>query len=200
MGVIASQTISFTIVTQPFIQTQIKENIKALRHWPLCGNSPGTGEFPVQMASYTENVSIWWCHHVYASRMFATAATGRYVTSWHGNAFRITGPLWGESTGDQCDSPHKGPVMWTLMFSALSTSASCRTRSCGSETPWHSCGVVVMDSGKMNWWKSYLNTDVWKTLLLCFYWFTLCYVHVPGEHIKPCYINDVICTADPIPS
>ena len=30
----------------------------------LCaGNSPGTGEFPVQMASYAENVSIWWCHH-----------------------------------------------------------------------------------------------------------------------------------------
>ena len=27
------------------------------------GNSPGTGEFPVQMASYAENVSIWWRHH-----------------------------------------------------------------------------------------------------------------------------------------
>ena len=27
------------------------------------GNSPGTGEFPAQMASYTENVSIWWRHH-----------------------------------------------------------------------------------------------------------------------------------------
>ena len=31
----------------------------------LCaGNSPGTGEFPAQMASYAENVSIWWRHHV----------------------------------------------------------------------------------------------------------------------------------------
>ena len=27
------------------------------------GNSPGTGEFPAQMASYAENVSIWWRHH-----------------------------------------------------------------------------------------------------------------------------------------
>ena len=27
------------------------------------GNSPGTGEFAAQMASYAENVSIWWCHH-----------------------------------------------------------------------------------------------------------------------------------------
>ena len=30
----------------------------------LCeGNSPGTGEFPAQMAGYAENVSIWWRHH-----------------------------------------------------------------------------------------------------------------------------------------
>ena len=30
----------------------------------LCeGNSPGTGEFPAQMASDAENVSIWWRHH-----------------------------------------------------------------------------------------------------------------------------------------
>ena len=36
-----------------------KENIKAPLHWPLCG----TGEFPTQMASYAENVSIWWRHH-----------------------------------------------------------------------------------------------------------------------------------------
>ena len=32
----------------------------------LCaGNSPGTGGFPAQMASYAENVSIWWRHHAY---------------------------------------------------------------------------------------------------------------------------------------
>ena len=30
----------------------------------LCaGNSPETGEFPAQMASNAENVSIWWRHH-----------------------------------------------------------------------------------------------------------------------------------------
>ena len=30
----------------------------------LCaGNSPATGEFPAQMASNAENVSIWWRHH-----------------------------------------------------------------------------------------------------------------------------------------
>ena len=46
------------IFTQPFIQSQIKENIKAPRHWPLCGEFTGTGEFPAEMASNAENVSI----------------------------------------------------------------------------------------------------------------------------------------------
>ena len=61
----ASQITSLTIVcSQPFIQAQIKENIKYPRYWPLCaGNSPVTGEFPAQRASNAENVSIWWCHH-----------------------------------------------------------------------------------------------------------------------------------------
>ena len=35
-----------------------------LRVTGLCArNSPGTGEFPAQMASYAENVYIWWRHH-----------------------------------------------------------------------------------------------------------------------------------------
>ena len=54
------------LFTQPSIQMQMKENIKAPRHWPLW-----TGEFPAQMASNVENVSIWWRHHelfsIYAS-------------------------------------------------------------------------------------------------------------------------------------
>ena len=51
------------LFTQPFIQMQIKENIKAPRHWPLCGEFTGTGEFPTQRASHAEYVSIWWRHH-----------------------------------------------------------------------------------------------------------------------------------------
>ena len=41
---------------------QIKKKLK-LRVNGLCvGNSPVTGEFPAQMASNAENVSIWWRH------------------------------------------------------------------------------------------------------------------------------------------
>ena len=37
----------------------------------LCvGNSPGTGEFPAQMASNVETVSIWWRHHGWDTWMY----------------------------------------------------------------------------------------------------------------------------------
>ena len=37
MGTMASQIPALPLFTQPFIRAQILENIKALRHWPLCG-------------------------------------------------------------------------------------------------------------------------------------------------------------------
>ena len=37
MGAIASQITK----TKPFVQTQINENMKALRHWPLWGEFTG---------------------------------------------------------------------------------------------------------------------------------------------------------------
>ena len=63
MGAIASQSPASRLFTQPFIQAQIKENIKALRHWPSCGEFTGDREFPSQMASNAENASIGWRHH-----------------------------------------------------------------------------------------------------------------------------------------
>ena len=42
----AGQITSLTIVTQQFIQAQIKENIKTPRHWPLLGEFPGDRWIP----------------------------------------------------------------------------------------------------------------------------------------------------------
>ena len=58
MGAVASQITSLTIV-----YSTIKEKIKAARHWPLCGHTQVTGEFPAQMAGNTENVFVWWRYH-----------------------------------------------------------------------------------------------------------------------------------------
>ena len=46
MGTIASQITSLRLFTQSFIRTQIKENIKAPRHWPLCGEFTGDRWIP----------------------------------------------------------------------------------------------------------------------------------------------------------
>ena len=69
MGTTASQITSLTIVTQPFIQAHIKENIKALRHWPLWGELTGHRWIPCTKASNEENVSIWWRHHGVLGKM-----------------------------------------------------------------------------------------------------------------------------------
>ena len=61
---IASQITSLTVVYSVVYSGAHQRNIKAPRHWPLCGEFTGTGEFPAQRASYAENVSIWWRHHV----------------------------------------------------------------------------------------------------------------------------------------
>ena len=46
------------LFTQPFVQAQIKEIVKAPSHWPLWGEFTGDGEFPAQKASNVE--IIWW--------------------------------------------------------------------------------------------------------------------------------------------
>ena len=67
MTTMASQITSLAVVYSIVYSGVDKKNIKAPRHWPLCGEFTGTGEFPAQRASYAENVSIWWRHHVLGS-------------------------------------------------------------------------------------------------------------------------------------
>ena len=49
------------LFAQPFVQAQIKDNIKAPPHWSLWGEF--IDEFPAQRASKVEIISIWWHHH-----------------------------------------------------------------------------------------------------------------------------------------
>ena len=83
------------LFTQPFIQAEIKENVKAPRHWPLCGEFTGTGEFSAQRASYAENVSIWWRHHGTWSVAFTATQTGahHHLLSCHSQRWDVNGYL-----------------------------------------------------------------------------------------------------------
>ena len=64
MSTIACLITSLAVVYSTVYSDADQKYIKAPRHWPLCGEFTGTGEFPAQRASYAENVSIWWRHHV----------------------------------------------------------------------------------------------------------------------------------------
>ena len=64
MGAMASQITSLTIVYSTVYSGAGQRNRSKFHVTGLCvGNSPVTGEFPAQMASNAENVSIWWRHH-----------------------------------------------------------------------------------------------------------------------------------------
>ena len=64
MSAMASQITSLAIVYSTVYSRHRSKQTSKLRVTGLCmGNSPVTGEFPAQMASNAENVSIWWRHH-----------------------------------------------------------------------------------------------------------------------------------------
>ena len=91
MGPVASQITSLTIVLFNRLFRHRSEKTSKLHVTGLCaGNSPGTGEFPAQMASYAENASIWRRHHV-ATILFRTPSANiasrpsylSYIFAWH---------------------------------------------------------------------------------------------------------------------
>ena len=85
MGAMASQIIQpHECLLNRLFRHRLKKTSK-LRITGLCeGNSPVTGEFPAQMASNAENVSISWHHHVLRKNMhmtqFISSTTGKVKT------------------------------------------------------------------------------------------------------------------------
>ena len=63
MGAMASQITSLTIVYSTIHSGVDQRKHQSPAVLAICaGNSPVNGEFPAQMASNAENVSIWWRH------------------------------------------------------------------------------------------------------------------------------------------
>ena len=82
-----------------------------LRVTGLCeGNSPGTSEFPAQMASDAENVSIWWRHHAPCWALFTGRIINQVMCYSHEDKYNLTHwSPWARgvsirpvSPGDQC--------------------------------------------------------------------------------------------------
>ena len=92
MGAMASQITSLMIVflNRLFRRGSIKTS--KLRVTGLCaGNSPRTGEFPAQMASNAENISISWRHHeMITVKQEVTVVSQWYYTYSQHNVFART--------------------------------------------------------------------------------------------------------------
>ena len=64
MGAMAPQITSLAIVYPTVYSGTDQRKYQSSASLAFCaGNSPGIGEFPAQLASNAENVSIWWRHH-----------------------------------------------------------------------------------------------------------------------------------------
>ena len=66
MSAIASQITDVSIVVQPFVQAQIKGNIKVLGHWPLWGESTGDRWIPFIKGQWRRK-----CFHLMTSHQCA---------------------------------------------------------------------------------------------------------------------------------
>ena len=147
MGEKVSQITSLTIVYSPVYSEQINENIKAPRH---CGEFTGDRmysphKWPVtrKMFSFDDvfmHCGLWICFSVKPAQMKYDTVYSTYRTSIflvHNDViiFRVTGCLWGESTG------HK--IQWhgALMFSLICAWTFEQT----IETPviWYSIALIM---------------------------------------------------------
>ena len=84
MSAMASQITSLTIIYSTVYLGRDQRKHQSSASLALCGEF--TGEFPAQMASNAENISIWWRHHypyksspTLSDKLFAATA---YIILW----------------------------------------------------------------------------------------------------------------------
>ena len=95
MGAIASQITSRTIVySTVYSDAYQRKNQSSASLAFSVGNSPGTGEFPAQIASNAENVSIWWRHHARNAQSVDLIFKFHNVISHSGHARDAFCGLW----------------------------------------------------------------------------------------------------------
>ena len=164
MGAIASQITSLTIVysTVYWVVDQRKRQSSASLAF-VRWNPRVTGEFPTLRASNVENVSIWWRHHVQPAEppvKFFFCIFSVMMTSWHGNAFRIAGSLYGETLARKGSTIRIFDVFFVLIPNGLLTQQSIchwfgtQFRSHGSAVKWFKDWVALKctsPSTPVNW-------------------------------------------------
>ena len=80
MGAMASQITSLNSTVSSGAD---QSNHQSSAPFAFVENSPGTGEFPAQMVSTAENVSIWWRHHVILNMRKIEICLLQSLKGWH---------------------------------------------------------------------------------------------------------------------
>ena len=125
------------LFTQPFIQAQIKENIKTPCHWTLCREFTDDRWIPAHMASNAENVFIWWRHHVlkwYSCPFCETLSALLIICD---GIPVVMGEL---SSPPRASNASFGDFFVVNLHTLLNEKFSCRW----FETPWRSCDIITM--------------------------------------------------------
>ena len=119
MSAMASQITSLATVSSTVYSRRRSQKTSKLRVTGLCEwKPPVTGEFTIQMASNTENVSIWWCHHgfnhlsIWWSKFWFTC-TLLFKKSWH--------ILWCQQVVLKCGRKICKYACWIVGFSVWSS-------------------------------------------------------------------------------
>ena len=98
---------------------------------------PAMSVLKVELTSINDG-SVTHAWLLLGSTVIATCSYGNggILTLWHENAFRITGPLWGEFTGNRRFPLTNGQSCRVLVFSLLLIWISCRTNSRVTVMTW----------------------------------------------------------------
>ena len=119
MGAIVSNHQPRDCLLNPLFRRRSKKTSKLCITSLCAGNSPGTYEFPTQMASNVEIVSIWWLHHVIRKQR------------WHHILYqRPESPVW---------SYLKRNLIWTLHKSYAALGIVSGLVSLHHNTTWCLC-------------------------------------------------------------
>ena len=151
MGAMVSQISSLVIVysTVCLFRRSSKKTSK-LRVTGLCeGNSPVTGDFPAQMASNTENVSIFI--------MLALEPSNNVLYHWRNESFLYDYTSIHPQTLRQCFNP-LGPVVVVILFpEEIYTSGYC-------QNPLWSMATIVF----LWWWPENAGgSSSWQPCMRC---------------------------------
>ena len=185
MRAMTSQITSLTIVYSSFFQAQIKENIKALHHWLLCGEFTVDRWIPRTKASNAENVSIWWRHHAHSVPFIHSEFKIRHARGTIINHVprHLSRPLYFAPCSNCSQSHSKNPcTLWSKVIIGHNTCVTCvlKTINCWcvyfNDLSWYAYGKwekethckIYFDLNNTAWSKCIFHMCTLITRQLCF--------------------------------